>query len=97
MTFCAFKIHTASGSGRGKPLLISVLACSLGFHVITLERSIFMKIAFFKNRASVALNTLLSLFGRFLARGGRKRGYRHTYEPSTVTLAVHARRGLINV
>ena len=35
-------------AGRGKPVLISILACSLGFHAITLERSSFMKIAFCK-------------------------------------------------
>ena len=43
---------------------------------------------------------------RFFARGGRKRGNRHTdrqtdsdtqTRPSTVTLAAHARRGLIHV
>ena len=33
---------------RGKPVLICILACSLAFHAITLERSSFMKIAFFK-------------------------------------------------
>ena len=57
----------------------------------------------FKNQASVALNPLVSLFGRLVARSGRKRGNRQTdgrtdgqtYRPSTVTLAAHARRGLI--
>ena len=62
-------------------MLISILACSLGFHAITSER-----------------NLLLSLFGGFLARGGRKRGNRqtdrHTHEPSTVILAAHVRKGL---
>ena len=48
VTSCAFKIHRASGRGRGKPVLIYILACSLGFHAITLERSSFTKIAFFK-------------------------------------------------
>ena len=57
----------------------------------------------FKNEACVALNQLVSLFYLFVARGGRKRGNRRTDrqtdgqtdKPSTVTLAAHARRGLI--
>ena len=49
-------------------MLISILACSLGFHAITFERSTFTKIAIFKNQASVALNPLVSLFGRLVAR-----------------------------
>ena len=84
-------------------MLISILACSLGFHAITFERSTFTKMAIFLNQASVALNPLLSLFGRFVARSGRKRGNRQTdgqtdrqtYRPSTVTLAAYTRRGLI--
>ncbi|CAI8043484.1 hypothetical protein GBAR_LOCUS24102, partial [Geodia barretti] len=31
----------ASRPGRGKPVLIRILACSLGFHTITFERSLF--------------------------------------------------------
>ena len=46
----------------------------------------------------MALNLLVSLFGRLVVRSGRKRGNRQTdgrtYRPSTVTLAAHARRGL---
>ena len=50
----------------------------------------------------MALNPLVSLFGRLVARSGRKRGNRQTdrqtdrqtQRPSTVTLAAHARRGL---
>ena len=80
-------------------MLISILACSLGFHAITFERSTFTKIAIFKIKpVHVALNPLVSLFGRLVARSGRKRGNRQTdgqtYRPSTVTLAAHARRGL---
>ena len=56
-------------------MLISILACSLGFHAITFERSTFTKI---ENQASVALNPLVSLFGRLVARSGRKRGNRQT-------------------
>ena len=48
VTSCVLKIHRASRPGRGKPVLISILACSLGFHAITLERSIFRKITIFK-------------------------------------------------
>ena len=79
----------AEQPSRGKPLLISILACSLGFYAVTLECSTFTKFA------KLVLKWLVSLFGRFVARGGRKRGNRQTDRPSTVTLAVHARRGLI--
>ena len=44
-TSCAFNIHRTD---RGKPLLISILACSLGFQAITSERGTFTKIAIFK-------------------------------------------------
>ena len=53
-------------------MLICILAPSLCFHAITFERSIFTK------NASVALNPLVSLFGRLVARSGRKRGNRQT-------------------
>ena len=51
----------------------------------------------------MALNPLLSLIGRLVARSGRKRGNRQTDrqtdrqndKTATVTLAAHARRGLI--
>ena len=48
VTSCTLKIHRVSGGGRGKPVLICILACLLAFHAITLEHSIFMKIAFLK-------------------------------------------------
>ena len=49
------------------------------------------------------MNPLVSLFCCLVARSHRKRGNRqtdgrtdgHTYKPSTITLAAHARRGLI--
>ena len=47
----------------------------------------------------MALNPLLSLIGRLVARSGRKRGNRQTDrqndKTTTVTFAAHARRGLI--
>ena len=46
VTSCAFKIHRASGRGRGKPVPICILACSLAFHTITSECSSYMKITF---------------------------------------------------
>ena len=50
----------------------------------------------------MALNPLLSLIGRLVARSGRKRGNRQTDrqtdrqndKTTTITLAAHARRGL---
>ena len=45
---CASKVHRPSGPGRGKPVLISILACSVGFNAITLERSSYTNIAISK-------------------------------------------------
>ena len=49
----------------------------------------------------MVLNPLVSLFGRLVARSGRIRGAGQTDgqndRTSTVTLAAHARRGLIMV
>ena len=88
VTSCASKVHRPSVPGRGKPVLICILACSLGFHAITSERGTYEN-RHFKNKASVALNPLLSLFYQFVG------GNRRTDRPSTVTLAAHARRGLM--
>ena len=48
VTSCAFKINRASGRGRGKPVLIGILACSIAFHAITLEHSSYTKITLLK-------------------------------------------------
>ena len=56
VTSCAFKIHRASGRGRGKPVLICILACSLA---ITFERRSYIKISFFND--ATKLLSLLSL------------------------------------
>ena len=58
-TSCACKTHRANGRGRGKPVLICILACSLAFHAITFEHSSYTKITLFKNEASVAANPLV--------------------------------------
>ena len=46
------------------------LACSLGFHAITLERSTSNENPYFKTQASVEINLLVSLFCCLVARGG---------------------------
>ena len=71
-------MQRANGPGQGKPVLICILACSLAFGAITLEHRSYMKIAFYKNEASVAMNPLLSLFCCLVARSRRKRGKRQT-------------------
>ena len=48
VTSCAYRMHRASGPGRGKPVLISILARSLAFHALTLERSLLGKSPFSK-------------------------------------------------
>ena len=92
MTFFAFKIHRTSGPGRGKPVLICILGCSLVFHAITFEHSSYTKITSYKMNSDEPV---------FFACSRRKRGNRqtetdrHTYKPSTVALAAHARQGLL--
>ena len=93
--------ENAVTDGQTEPLLIT---CSLGFQAITSEHGTFNENHHFQNEVCVALNQLVSLFYLFVARGGRKRGNRRTDRRtdgqqtdtlSTVTLAAHARRGLI--
>ena len=43
------------------------MACSLGFHILTFERSVF------ENQASVALKPKVSLLGWLVVRGVRER------------------------
>ena len=47
-------------------MLISILACSLGFYAINFECSTCKK----KYQANVVLNPLVSLFGRLVRRSG---------------------------
>ena len=80
VTYCAFKIRRTSGRGRGKPVLICILACSLAFHAITFERSSYEKNRALKNEVSVAMNPLVSLFCCLVARSRIKHGTdRQTY------------------
>ena len=70
-------------------MLICILAPFPLFHAITFKRSIFTtKKCYFKNKASVALNPLVSPIGRVVACRGRKRGNRQ------MDLAAHAHRGV---
>ena len=82
VTSCAFKIHRASGRGRGKPVLICILACSLA---ITFERRSYIKIAFFND--ATKLLSLLSLekvetetWERDKVNGGNS-GHRALHQP----------------
>ena len=74
---------------------IGFLAC---FHAISLERSHFSKIASLFH-ALVALKMLVSLISHLVACSPRivvdKQTDRHTHRTTTVTLAAHARRGLM--
>ena len=87
----------AAKTGQGEAALISILAFSLVFHTIAFEHSRFTKIVF-KNKASVALNPLVPLFGHLVACSARISADRqtdththtHTHRASTVTLAAHA-------
>ena len=79
-------------------MLICILAPSLCFTPKLSKSEFFEKNLYFENKASVALNPLVSLIGRLVARSGRKSGNRRTDgrndKTTTVTLAAHARRGL---
>ena len=80
--------------GRGKPVLIMHIGFLACFHAISLERSRFSEIATFFFPALVALKLLVSLMSRLVACSPRidvDRPHRTT----TVTLAAHARRGLM--
>ena len=74
-------------------MLISILACSLGFHAITSECSTYEN-RLIENKGSAVLSPLVSLFYLFVARGGRNRDNRRTDgqtdRTTTVTLAAHA-------
>ena len=67
-------------------MLISILACSLGFHTITFECS---TSTMYANQASAAMNPLVSFFGCLVARSGRKRGNRQTDGRNDRLLSTH--------
>ena len=64
VTCCAFKTHRANGRGRGKPVLIYILACSLGFHAITLKHSSFTKMRDVVRRVSAHARLHLATMDR---------------------------------
>ena len=75
---------------------IGFLAC---FHAISLERSRFSEIVTLLFLALVALKLLVSLISRLVACSARtvadRQTDKQTHRTTTVTLAAHARRGLI--
>ena len=94
--------------GRGKPVLIihiEVSQCSLYILLFSLfSHHISRTQSFQQNRhisfpALVALNLLVSLISRLVARSAKivvdKQTNKQTHRTTTVTLAAHARRGLI--
>ena len=96
-------------SCRGKPVLICILALSLVFTPYLSNAVVSAKSPHFscQNRhifhALVALKLLVSLISRLVACSARivvdsqtnRQTNRQTHRPTTVTLAAHARRGLI--
>ena len=58
-------------------MLISILACLLGFHAITFERSTFTKITILKS-SQCGTEPVGIAFGRLVPRSGRKHGNRQT-------------------
>ena len=85
--------------GRGKLVLIMHIGFFACFYAISLERSRFSEIATFF-LALVALKLLVSLISRLVACSARivadRQTDRQTHRTTTVTLAAHAHRGLIN-
>ena len=84
---------------RGKPVLIMHWLFSLFSRHISRTQS-FQQNRQFIFHALVALKILVSLISRLVACSLRivvdKQTDRHTHRTTTVTLAAHARRGLIN-
>ena len=78
--------------GRGKPVLIMHIGFFACFHAISLERSRFSIIA---TLVALKLKLLVSLMSRLVACSARIVVDRQTHRTTTVTLAAHARRGLI--
>ena len=89
--------------GRGKPVLIMHIGFLACFHAISLECSRFSENRHIIFLALVALKLLVSLISRLVACSVRivadrqtdRQTNRQTHRTTTVTLAAHARRGLI--
>ena len=83
--------------GRGKPVHAYWLFSLFSRHISRTQS--FQQNRFFIFRALVALKMLVSLISRLVACSPRivvdKQTDRHTHRTTTVTLAAHARRGLI--
>ena len=75
---CRKRTWKQAESGQGKPVLICILARSLGFHAIALEHSPFMKITSFKNQACVCLNRVFLLLFYMLLKKRREQTHRDT-------------------
>ena len=91
------------GRGNYKPVLIMHIGFLACFHAISLERSCFSENCHVNFLALVALKLLVSLMSRLVACSPRivvdrqtdKQTNRQTHRTTTVTLAAHARRGLM--
>ena len=94
VTSWASKVHRASGSSRGKPSVImhiGFFACS--WHISWTQS--FQENHHFLFQAHVVLKPPVTLIGILVTCGARISVDTQTDKPTTVTLAVHARRGLI--
>ena len=84
VTSCAFKIHWARGPGRGQPHTYTLRMCTANWWVGPCNSV--------RDRASFSLsNAVVSAKSR---QTDRQTDW-HTHRPSTVTIAAHARWGLI--
>ena len=101
VTYCAFKIHRASGPSRGQPRqaftcaqLIDGLGHTTRSATVPVSRSRMQ--SFQQNRSFVfqARVVLQPLVSPWLVVAADRRTDRQTYRPSTVTLTAHARRWL---
>ena len=79
--------------GRGKPVLIMHIGFFASFHAISQTFQQNRHISFL---ALVALKLLVSLISRLVACSARIVVDRQTHRTTTVTLAAHARQGLIS-
>ena len=85
-------IHTEAGTGCAHTRMLTPLIEGLG-HSFSIPSAVVLAKSLVYFRALVALQLLVSLISCVVACSARIET--HTHRPSTVTLATHARRGLM--
>ena len=91
MTSCASKVHRASVSGRGKPVLISILASLLGFHTVNLSNAAVSEKTLHTFQPIPDVEYVVFFVERLMAHEVRCWvADRQTHMTTTITLAAHS-------